>query len=200
MGAEHAGSDDEAADIPVTPLSFFFPGVTEEESKTLDPETALICERRMRVMAMYEMEMTMRQIAAELKCSLGTVHNDIHTVLDSWARIAANSAKKHIAKQLMRISFLESQVMIDLLQSRGEHVEVTAGKRGGKGDGDDGLNTTVKKKMKYGDPKLHALLRGYCRDRSELLGLLRDMGGATAEPTIKYIVGLDPLDLLPRDQ
>ncbi len=46
----------------------------------------------------------MRAVAEQVKRSLGTVHNDIHIVLDGYKRVAARSAQDHIADCLQRLN------------------------------------------------------------------------------------------------
>lgn len=178
----------------LSPLSFFFPEVTEDEARYLDGETAAIMHRRTRVMAMYRRGRSMTAIRDELKCSLGTVHRDIHTVLEGYRRIAARSAQEHVADQLQRLASREADIEAEWEKSKGEQVETTTGRRGTSGGSYD--QAAVKKRQRYGDPRLAALLLGCWDRRCKLLGLLRpeDFRGKDGTPPVKLVAGLDPVE------
>jgi hypothetical protein len=182
--------------VPITPLSLLFPEITEEESKLIDGETALIMERRSRVMNLYRLGKPMRTIAETLKSSLTTVHRDIHTVLDGYKRIAARSAKDHIADMLQRLAHREAQIEEDLERSRGEFQETSTSRRNVGNSTQD--QAVVKKRSKYGDPKLHALLLGCWDRRCKLLALLMPSEhGQGGLPPVKIIAGgIDPAELV----
>ena len=45
-----------------------------------------IAERRKTVATMLLAGKTYREMASELNCSLGTIHSDVHALLDEWRR------------------------------------------------------------------------------------------------------------------
>lgn len=196
METENAPSDD-IGPVPdsVTALSFFFPELTEQEAKLLDGETARIMERRTRVMALYRRGLSMEAIRKEVGCSVGTVHHDIHTVFEGYKRFAARSAQEHIADALQRLAAREADIEREWERSKGEQIESTQGKRDGR------VRTgqaTVKKKQRYGDPRLAALLMQCWDRRCKLLGLLKpdDLKNRDGEPPVKYVAGIDPTELV----
>lgn len=179
----------------VTPLSVFFPNITDEEARFLDGETMLIAERRARCMTLYRAGMGMEAIRRELKCSIGTVHNDLHTVLENYKRLALKDAAWHTADMLSRLAHREHEVEIDLERSRGEQVETSTSKRS-SGSGDFG-QAAVKKRTKFGDARLHSLLQGYWDRRAKLMGLLRTEDfKKESEPQVKLVAGIDPAELV----
>jgi hypothetical protein len=201
MGAEHDDNlndgDNGVTDlVPITPLSSLFPEITEEEAHLLDGETAMIAERRSYIMTLYRRRMSMRAIAELAKCSLGTVHRDIHVVLEGYKRIAARAAKDHIADMLQRLAHREAQIEEDLDRSRGEFQETSTSRRSTANGTQD--QAVVKKRTKYGDPRLHALLQGYWDRRCKLLALLNpaDFGKGDLPPVKIISGGIDPAELV----
>ena len=191
MDVEHP-TDPDGAGPTLIPLSALFPEVTEEEGKYLDGETATIMERRARVMAMYRRGRTMRAIKDELGCSLGTVHHDIHTVLEGYKRLARRNADEHLADALQRLSSREADIEAEWEKSKGEKVETYTGRRSkgkssgkDKSDGGDTDEARVRKTQRYGDPRLAALLMNCWDRRCRLLGLLKaeDMQAIKVPPT-----------------
>lgn len=178
------------------PLSLFFPEVTDEEARLIDGETVKIMERRARVMALYRRGKSMAAIAGELRCSAGTVHHDIHTVLDGYRRLAARETAAHVADALQRIAAREADIEAEWEKSKGETVETHTSKREGKLGG--GSAASVKKKARYGDPRLAALLIQCWDRRCKLLGLLKpeDLKGRDALPPVKLVAGFDPAEVV----
>jgi hypothetical protein len=181
--------------VTITPLSFFFPTLTENEARTIDGESARIMERRARVMDLYRRGRSMDAIRKELGCSLGTVHADLHAVLDGYRKIAARSAQEHVASALDLLVHREAQVEADLDRSRGEFFETSTNRRTSTSGQID--QAVVKRKTKYGDPRLHALLQGYWDRRCKLLGLLKnDELKGREMPSVKLVAGIDPVELV----
>jgi hypothetical protein len=172
------------------PLSFFFPEVTSEEARTLDAETLRIMERRVRIMDLYRRRKPMKEIAAEVKCSLGTVHHDIHTVLAGYKRIAARTAQEHIADALQRLADREADIETEWEKSKVERVELFEDERA------SGSTMKLKTKQGYGDPRLAALLLQCWDRRCKLLGMLTaaDLGGKDGLPPVKLVAGMDPME------
>jgi hypothetical protein len=85
---------------------------------------------------------------------------------------------------------------VALERSRGDLVEKSrTGKRDSDGDGTVG--GSVKKRQRYGDPRLHALLVQCWRARCVLLGLLdKAETGADKLPAVKLVAGLNPLEVV----
>ena len=188
---ENEGLDPEKLD-GVHPLSFFFPEVTEGEARILDRETLRIMQRRVRVIGLYRQRMTMMAIAEEVGCSYGTVHSDMHTVLEGYKRIAAHNVQDHLADQLQRLAAREADIEAEWEKSKGDRVETFAEQRS------SGNTAKLKKKQAYGDPRLaHILLQCWDR-RCRLLGLLEagDVRGRDGLPPVKLVAGLDPLEVV----
>lgn len=156
----------------------FFPGVTPAESQTLDRETCRIEERRLRVMALYRSGLGMAAIAERSGCSLATCYRDVQAVLEGYRRIAARSAAEHLADALQRLNHRELDIQGEWEKSKGESVEAHTSRRTANGGQTD--HATVKKRQRYGDPRLAALLMGCWDRRCKLLGLLV-AGGDGAE-------------------
>lgn len=188
MATEHGPRDEPPADLP--PAGVYFPDEATAGGP-VDHETALIAERRVRVMALYRAKRSMRAIAELVGCSLGTVHADVHAVLEAYKLRAGQQAAWHVADLLQLLSHREAQVEADLERSKGEFVESSTSRRRTAGGPLD--QATVKRRQKYGDPRLHALLQGYWDRRAKLLGAFRDSDFRGAPPT-KLVAGVDPLD------
>lgn len=191
---EEVPFDEDAVDETITPLSFFFPEVTEEEARKVDGETAIIMERRCRVMALYRQRRTMQEIASALKCGIGTVHRDIHAVLEGYKRIAARTTHEHLVDELQRIAHREADTEREWERSKGELVETSASKRN-KFDA-----TSVKKKQRVGDPRLMSLLLKWTELRCKLLGLLKPDNDAAANDAAMYLKVLDMSEVSPTPQ
>lgn len=191
---EKSGAPDGDDAAGLTPLSFFFPTITEAESRCLDGETFRIAERRAKVADLYSRGWSMDTIRVEMKCSVGTVWSDIHTVLEGYRKIAARSAADHLASMLQLIAYREAQVVADLDRSRGEFLETMTNRRTGRSG--DFNQASVKKRQKYGDPKLHAILQGYVDRRCKLYGLLNaeDFKDVRGIPPVKLVAGFDPVE------
>ena len=195
MGADNAtGSDGDGGIDPeklesLKPLGLLFPEVTDEEGRTLDNETLLIAERRIRVIARYRRRESMRQISIAEKCSFGTVRNDIHVILENYKRIAARSAQEHIADQLQRLADREADIEAEWEKSKGERIETHAEQRNGSS------TAKLKKKQAYGDPRLAMILLQCWDRRCKLLGLLQPGDfGKDGLPPVKMVAGLDPVE------
>ena len=186
-------ADDAESEPPVSPADYF-PEITPAEGRTLDAETFRIAERRLAVTRLYRRGLSMAAIAREVKCSPGTVHSDIHAVLDGVKRQAARTARDHLADALQRLTDRECELERDLERSRGELVETVGGRRVLQSGSVD--STSVKKKTRYGDPKLHALLVKCWESRCRLLGLLADAKDLPATVPVKLVSGIDPAELV----
>lgn len=186
--------DPDSPELPDAPL--YVPELDADEARNLDHESALIVNRRVRVMHLYRKRRTMPAIAQEVGCSVGTVHRDIHIVLDGYRRQLALDSKLHVAHELQRLAHREAEIELDLERSRGDLVEKSrTGKRDSDGDGTVG--GSVKKRQRYGDPRLHALLVQCWRARCVLLGLLdKAETGADKLPAVKVVAGLNPLEVV----
>jgi hypothetical protein len=185
--------DADAVPVLVSPADYF-PEITVEEGKRIDNETLLIAERRLAVIRLYRRGRTMRQIATEVKCSPGTVHADVHALLENVKRQASRDAREHLADQLQRLSDREYQIELDLERSRGEQIETSGGRRvlaSGPVD-----TTSVKKRTKYGDPRLHALLLKCWENRCRLLGLFSDQDFDVGQVPVKVVSGVNPGELV----
>lgn len=191
---EQPGADpapDDQAHLPAA-LSLI-PELDAEEARHLDHETFIVVERRVKAMELYRRRQSMTAIAKELKCSIATVSRDIAKVLDGYRRQMGQDARWHIANELQRLNYREAEIEKDLERSRGEFVETTVGRRSSAG-GSGGDQTSVKKRSKYGDPRLHALLQNYWLHRCKLLGLLKGDDLTGGLPPVKLISGINPVD------
>jgi hypothetical protein len=196
MGPDEFGEGDvpsedtAAAEIP--PLSLFFPSISEEEARLIDGETAKIAERRARVMDLWRRGRSVRFIKDTLGCSVGTVHRDIHQVLEGYRRITLRTVAEKMADELQRLAHREAELEIDLERSRGDFTETTTSRRNGKTAGDSAV---VKKRQRFGDPAIHSLLLQCWDRRCRLLGLFKsvDMQGVETPP-VKLVAGLDPVE------
>lgn len=171
------------------------PAPGEEGDAILDAERMIVAERRAKTARLYYGRKTMREIAAELKIGLATVHDDIHTVLEGWARYARQNLAMLVVNELARLNELERDITVEWEKSKGEVVETSTGRRtGGSGGGQD--TAAVKKKQRYGDPRLAALLLKCWESRCKLLKLLTpdDMKGNDNLPPVKFVAGLDPVE------
>lgn len=187
--------DDPFPSLPtLPPLSLFFPEVTDEEAKCLDGETVRIAERRARVMALYRRGLSMETIRKEVGCSIGTVHHDIHTVLEGYRRLAGRETAQLVADALQRLTARETDIEREWEKSKGELTETATSKRDGRAPQ---ASASVKKKQRYGDPRLSAQLLQCWDRRCRLLRLLNDDDlKGDGLPPVKLVAGLDPAELV----
>lgn len=194
MSGDERPSDEEVG-ATMTPISLFFPTVDAGERR-LDAETLAIAERRTRVVELYSRRWSMRAIQQELKCSLGTVHADLHAVLENYKAAAIQAASHHISQALIALTHRETQLELDLERSRGEAVETTTGRRGKTG-AEFGQATVRKKGQQSFTAKLHGLLLQVWDRRCRLLGLLKAEDFRTmATAPVKLVAGFDPVDVV----
>jgi len=169
----------------------------ESEDAYLDNERMLIAERRAQAARMYCGHRTMREIAAELKVSLGTIHSDLQAVLNGIRQHVKQHATELLCQEILKLNEFESDVTREWERSKGEYVETTQGKR------NDGTPRKVfgmaqtKRKQRSGDAKLAALILK-CREmRFKLLGLLNVediLKKGDTMPPVKFVAGLDPVE------
>lgn len=181
-------------DVARESVADLFPEVTPEEARYLDHETLIVAERRLKVARLYRRGRSMKDIAAELKVNGTTITHDLQVILDGIRRQAARTMGEHIADALHRLAHREAELEDDLDRSRGELVEQSAGRRAAGGTSYD--TTTVKKKQRYGDPRLHALLVKCWENRCRLLGLLKDQSQDPGKVPVKLVSGINPEELV----
>lgn len=175
------------------PVHYYWPGLTEEESYHLDQGQLAIAERRMRISRLYLGRRTYKQIVDEVGCSVGTVSKDVNILFDWWRKVAVRNVGEHIVAQLMKLDQMEREFEEAWQKSKGEYTETTTGQRG-KGQSAN-INAVIKKKQKYGDPKLGALMLKCWENRCRLLGLMNiDPAATDMLPPVKYVAGLDPVE------
>lgn len=171
------------------------PAPGEEGDTILDAERLIVAERRAKTARLYYARKTMRDIAAELKIGLATVHDDIHTVLAGWARYAKQNVAMLVVNELARLNHIERDIEIEWEKSKGEVVETATGRRSNSTGSHD--TAAVKKKQRYGDPRLAALLLKCWENRCKLLKLLNQddlKGNGDNLPPVKFVAGLDPVE------
>ena len=182
----------DAPDDGPTPQTLLYPELTADEARSLDPKSFRIMERRSRVMSLYRKGRSMGAIAVEVGCSVGTVSNDIHAVLDGYLRWTLKSVREHVADGLQRLAEEEAQLRAEVEKSQAEAVEtftettVTDGKPARH-------RAWVKKRRRPTDHHLFRLLFACWDRRCKLLGLLDAPAAAAAVP-VKIVAGFDPVD------
>lgn len=171
------------------------PGPGEQDDAILDDERFFVAERRAKTARMYQQKRTMRQISAELKVSLGTVHSDIQAVLNGWRQFARQSVADLIVLELARLAHREADIEVEWEKSKGDLTETATGRRTNTSGTFD--TAAVKKRQRNGDPRLAALLLKCWEMRCKLLGLLRPEDFASKGnvlPPTKFVAGIDPVD------
>lgn len=176
------------------PLHYFWPGLTDEESQTIDNETFVIQERRAKVAKLYAKGYSYRRMVEEVGCSKTTIGRDVLEVHKHWQRVAVRSMGEQIAMALMRLATLEQDYEEQWERSKGDYTETVSGQRGAGKSASQ--HATIRKRQKYGDPKLAKLLLECWDRRCKLLGLLKvELGGDSMLPPVKYVAGLDPVEV-----
>ncbi len=177
----------------ISPLSFFFPELTPDEARAIDGETYLVMERRARVMALYRHGRSIASIAAEFQCHPSTINQDLNAVLEGYKRVAARTMAEHLADALQVLSEREVDIQNEWDRSKSDIVESQTEKSEGKAP-----RARLKKKQRYGDPRLAGLLLGIWDRRCKLLGLLKpvDFPAQPGQVPTKFISGLDPRELV----
>lgn len=173
------------------------PAPGESADRNLDDERFTISERRAKAARLYQQKKTMRQIAAELKVSLRTVHTDIHAVLEGWKLYARQHIAELIVMELSRLAHRESDIEIEWERSKGSYTEDNA-QTGSRGQ-NSFSQASRKTRQRYGDPRLAALLLKCWEMRCKLLGMLKpeDISArADSLPPVKLVAGIDPVELV----
>jgi DNA-binding CsgD family transcriptional regulator len=175
--------------------SFFYPESTYADGRRLDNESLIIADRRRKVCDLYAAGKTMREVAEELKISVSTVHAHLHAVHENLKRSAQSKLADRIARELLKLDADERDVRAEWVRSKGEHIESSTSKRDGK---TPGSTASVKKRTKFGDAKLGALLLKIRDQRCKLLGLYEaaEKQKVQPNPPVKLVSGPDPMDLV----
>ena len=173
------------------------PAPGESADLNLDDERFIMAERRAKAARLYQQKKTMRQIAAELKVSLRTVHTDIHAVLAGWKLYARQNIAELIVSELARLANREADIEIEWERSKTSYSEDNA-QTGTRGS--NAFNQASRKtRQRYGDPRLAALLLKCWEMRCKLLGMLKpdDLSSRSDSlPPVKLIAGINPVDLV----
>jgi len=195
----YSDSHQDDSDIAVS-LAVLWPETNpadDEEGSYLDNERLIIAERRKKASELYLAKWSMRKIADELKVSLRTVQRDIHAVLDGWEKYTKQNYSRLIVNELARLAHRESDIEIEWEKSKGEVTETSTGKRRVNGNTHD--TAAVKKKQRYGDPRLAQLLLRCWELRCKLLKLLTAEDVLQKDKVIqgvKLVAGIAPGELV----
>lgn len=192
--ASNNNSEDYGATLALLwPETASAPG--EAVDSNLDNERFVVAERRAKAARLYQSKKTMRQIAAELKVSLNTVHLDIHAVLEGWKLYARQNMAQLIVSEIARLAHREADIEIEWERSKVSYSEDNAQ------TGTRGSNTfnqaSRKTRQRYGDPRLAALLLKCWEMRCKLLGMLRPedlQNRGDSLPPVKLVAGFDPME------
>jgi hypothetical protein len=159
-----------------TPILFDLPIDELGPNERLDHESAIIAERRMKAARLYAAKKPMRAIAAELRCSLGTVHADIHFVVNHWRKAAIQDVGHVLAIELLRLESIEEQFwqLAELSREQGDLTAV--------------------------GHHLDSML-GIIKIRCNLLGLTGGKGipgreNDSPKVLVKLVAGVDPMELV----
>lgn len=173
------------------------PAPGEQADRNLDNERFLIAERRAKAASLYHAKKSMREISAQLKVSLQTVHADIHAVLDGWKRFARQNMAELIVRELARLAHREMDIEIEWERSKTSYSEDSA-QAGTRGQNQFG-QTSRKTRQRFGDPRLAALLLKCAEMRYRLLGILKpeDISArGDSLPPVKLIAGTNPVEMV----
>jgi len=194
--ASNNGNEDYGATLALLwPETASAPG--EAADHNLDNERFLVAERRAKSARLYQQKKTMRQIAAELKVSLQTVHADIHAVLEGWKLYARQNMAQLIVSEIARLAHREADIEIEWERSKGSYTEDNA-QTGSRGQ-NSFSQASRKTRQRYGDPRLAALLLKCWEMRCKLLGMLKpdDLSSrGDTLPPVKLVAGIDPVELV----
>jgi hypothetical protein len=164
----NSSPDPDPPDERPRPLTDFVALLTETEAVTLDAETDRILERRARVAEARARRKSIRQIADEVKCSVGTVHHDLDVLRRGYLRLAAVSTAEHVAQALQDLEARYQAAWAAWERSCGEKTETTTERRDGRLAS---AGARVKRMQRDGDPRWAAAVRACWTDYCLLMGL-----------------------------
>jgi hypothetical protein len=172
------------------------PEFGDEVPDALDTESSIIAERRVRAHRLRLTGRKLAEIAAELKCSVPTVHRDLAHVRTSFKLLAQQDAADHRAQLLDELSFAKAEARSAWLESKSTSFETTASRRTTESGAYD--QTARKQKTREGNP---AYLKTYLealRLHGHIVGLAGgdDTKDKAGPPPVKLVAGIDPLELV----
>jgi hypothetical protein len=172
------------------------PEFGDEEPDSLDHESNAIAERRVRAHRLRLTGRKLAEIAAELRCSIPTVHRDLAHVRESFRLLAMQDAAGHQAQLLDELSFAKAEARSAWLESKTASVETSASRRTtGAGAFDQ---TAQKRRTREGNP---AFLKTYLEAmklHGQIVGLAsgEDAKDKVGPPPVKLVAGVDPVELV----
>jgi hypothetical protein len=172
------------------------PEFGDEAPDLLDTESSIIAERRVRAHRLRLVGRKLAEIAAELKCSVPTVHRDLAHVRTSFKLLAQQDAADHQAQLLDELSFAKAEARSAWLESKSTSFETTASRRTtGAGAYDQ---TARKQKTREGNP---AYLKTYIEAlklHGAIVGITsgEDPKDKSGPPPVKMVAGVNPMELV----
>jgi hypothetical protein len=180
---------------PPHAIRLLWPEAAPESPDKVDNESAILNERRVKAFRLYTKGRTMRQIAEEIKCSLGTVSNYVNHILASYRLMGLQDAKFHLDREVAKLATVEAELWEAWEKSKGMVIEETTGRRGTSGG--DFAQASIKRRQRDGDPRWMKLIQDNVRQRCRLLGIEPDEAKIRdGLPPVKLVAGIDPLEVV----
>jgi hypothetical protein len=172
------------------------PEFGDEGPDALDHEDNALAERRVRAHRLRLTGRKLAEIAAELKCSVPTVHRDLAHVRTSFKLLAQQDAADHQAQLLDELSFAKVEARSAWLESKNTSFETTATRRATESGAYN--QTARKQRTREGNP---AFLKTYLealRLHGAIVGLTggNDTKDKAGPPPVKLVAGIDPVELV----
>jgi DNA-binding CsgD family transcriptional regulator len=149
-----------------------------------------ILKRREQVAAMYLDGKSVRLIAAELSCSIGSVSSDLNAIKNEWMKKTQESILKLRAEALAKLNNVERLAYIAFEESQGEQVVTTNRARNNPRTGAVEVTKQEVKHFSPGDPRYLEVISKCLNARIHLLGLAEHNRGESYDhlPVIGFEV------------
>lgn len=136
-----------------------------------------ILKRRERVAELYLDGKTVRQIAEQLACSIGSVSADLKAIKEQWMEKAQQSILKLRAEVLAKIGLLENTAWNAFLESKGEQVVSTNRGRTNAKTGAVEVTKQEVRRFSPGDPRFLEVICKCLDAQIRLFGLGQQKSG-----------------------
>jgi hypothetical protein len=181
---------------PLAAIRILCPEFGDEDSDALDTESSIIAERRAKAHRLRCQGKKLAEIAAELKCGIGTVHRDLAHVRESFKLVALQDAADHRAQLLDELAFAKREAVEAWMASKGEATETSTSRRSAAA-GDFSM-ASVKRKQRDGDPRFLKMFVETLRLHGQIVNVISqdDVKDKDAPTPVKIVAGIDPVEVV----